>query len=76
MLQDDELMVKVLLKVACALEWLHARGYVHMDLKCANILLDLTDPDEPVVMLADLGLTKFKRADWFTSGTGCGTMQW
>jgi serine/threonine-protein kinase len=67
---DSTTIVRILLQVAYAVGWLHGHGFVHMDLKCDNILVDLSDPSKPTAMLADLGLDKFSRPDWFAASVG------
>eukprot|EP00930_Biecheleria_cincta_P043134 TRINITY_DN29658_c0_g1_i2.p1 TRINITY_DN29658_c0_g1~~TRINITY_DN29658_c0_g1_i2.p1 ORF type:complete len:338 (-),score=74.72 TRINITY_DN29658_c0_g1_i2:70-1083(-) len=47
---------RVLLEISGALEYIHAEGVLHRDVKPANILLTLTAP--PVLKLADFGISK------------------
>lgn len=47
---------RVLVEIGGALEYIHAEGVLHRDVKPANILLTLTAP--PVLKLADFGISK------------------
>ena len=66
--------VRLVAKVARAVETLHAEGVLHRDLKPQNILL--ADGDEPLV--ADFGLAKFLGDDteMTQSGAAIGTRQY
>jgi serine/threonine protein kinase len=77
-LQDDKPTAKVniLLQVARALAWLHSIGYTHMDVKCANILVDFYNEDDPMVLLSDMGVSKYKTVEWFQLGMGTGSPPW
>ena len=50
--------VKIALKLASALEHAHAHGIVHRDLKPENVIVDNSDPNDPIVKLIDFGLCK------------------
>jgi serine/threonine protein kinase len=67
--------VRIALKAAEGLACLHRHNRVHMDIKAAKLLCDLSDPNEPSVVLADMGLSKHKEGP-FTSGLGSGTSAW
>ncbi|MBX9573323.1 MAG: serine/threonine protein kinase [Candidatus Obscuribacterales bacterium] len=51
-------VTKIALKLAAALEHSHAHGIVHRDLKPENVIVDLSDPNDPMVKLIDFGLCK------------------
>ncbi len=51
-------VIKIALKLASALEHAHANGIVHRDLKPENVIVDLSDPADPMVKLIDFGLCK------------------
>ena len=57
--------VKIVIKVATALEAAHRAGIVHRDIKPDNIMFD--DDGEP--RLADLGIAKFSTGDTSTTST-------
>ena len=60
----------------CAgLEYLHTRHVVHFDVKTENLLGDLRDLSNPVVKIADMGLSK-RKATTFVSGNMRGTLPW
>jgi serine/threonine protein kinase len=76
-LQDnDKTIVRILLQVAYALGWMHSLGYVHMDVKSPNIMVDMSDPSKPKAMLADLGTAQYSESYWFDAGVGTGTPLW
>ena len=57
------------------LEYLHQRHVVHFDVKTDNLLGDLRDLANPVVKIADMGLSK-RKASTFVSGNMRGTLPW
>jgi serine/threonine protein kinase len=58
-------------QIVCGLEYLHRNGYVHRDLKLANILLSCRSVDA-VVKIGDFGFAKATMALMMTK-TLCGT---
>ena len=60
---------------AAGLEYLHTRRVVHFDVKTDNLLGDLRDLSNPVVKIADMGLSK-RKATTFVSGNMRGTLPW
>ena len=51
------------------------RHVVHFDVKTDNLLGDLRDLSNPVVKIADMGLSK-RKATTFVSGNMRGTLPW
>jgi serine/threonine protein kinase len=60
---------RLLLPIARALQFAHAQGIIHRDVKPSNILITLSG--EP--MLSDFGIAKILETDEITSLTGTGT---
>lgn len=67
--------VAIALRVAQGMQFLHSQNIIHFDLKAANLLCDLRDPERPVVKIADVGLSKLK-LDTYVSGNMRGTLPW
>lgn len=63
-------IVRVVRKVALAIQEAHDRGIIHRDLKPANIMIDRRN--EPIVM--DFGLARYHRADDDSQLTQAGTV--
>lgn len=49
---------RIALKLAAALQHAHEHGIVHRDLKPENVIVDLSNPADPMVKLIDFGLCK------------------
>ncbi len=65
---------QLIIQVLQALDFLHRRGVLHLDLKAANILV--TDPDktgEMVVKLIDFGTAAWRKKTQLASGEFAGT---
>ncbi|TPV97229.1 MAG: hypothetical protein B7733_00605 [Myxococcales bacterium FL481] len=59
-----EMVVDIFLQLARALDYLHALGLVHDDIKPTNILVATSDDGPPRAKLIDFGLARvFRRAD-------------
>lgn len=68
----ESFLRRVVLEIGSALQYIHAEGLLHRDVKPANILLTLTAP--PVLKLADFGISKLledARAAHSIVGTQC-----
>lgn len=59
-------------ELASALAYLHGRGFVHGDLKGANVLVSA----EVGILLCDFGLAKMVDTNTSTSRAGLGTLRW
>jgi serine/threonine protein kinase len=51
-------VARIALKLAAALKHAHEHGIVHRDLKPENVIVDLSEPADPIVKLIDFGLCK------------------
>eukprot|EP01013_Petalomonas_cantuscygni_P030724 TRINITY_DN5675_c2_g1_i1.p1 TRINITY_DN5675_c2_g1~~TRINITY_DN5675_c2_g1_i1.p1 ORF type:complete len:432 (+),score=81.19 TRINITY_DN5675_c2_g1_i1:116-1411(+) len=49
---------RILYQITAALSLLHSRGLIHLDLKPANVLVDLADNGTPNIRVADFGLSR------------------
>lgn len=54
---------RVAMRLAEALDYAHACGVIHRDVKPANVLLDAAGGGEPRVLLADFGLAAVREGD-------------
>jgi serine/threonine protein kinase len=61
--------------IAFGMEYLHGKKVVHFDLKSANLLVNLRDPQRPICKIGDLGMSKVKQQTWTTGGVR-GTLPW
>ncbi|MBN2056526.1 protein kinase, partial [bacterium] len=70
---DQESLYKVALQVCQALDYVHARGFIHGDVKIGNILIAANGDALPQVKLLDFGLVRGSGVDkaglWGTSHT-------
>lgn len=71
----SDLKSAIALRIAHGMHFLHSQNIIHFDLKAANLLCDLRDPERPVVKIADVGLSKLK-LDTYVSGNMRGTLPW
>lgn len=55
--------------------FLHNRKIIHFDIKCENLLCDLSDINKPIIKIADVGLSK-KKLKSFISCDLKGTLPW
>ncbi|XP_010531995.1 PREDICTED: uncharacterized protein LOC104808132 [Tarenaya hassleriana] len=65
----------IAMDAAFGMEYLHSKNIVHFDLKCDNLLVNLTDPSRPICKVGDFGLSKIKR-NTLVSGGVRGTLPW
>lgn len=72
---SPQLKASIALQAARGMDFLHSRQIIHFDLKCANLLCDLSQIDSPVVKIGDVGLSKAKLQS-FVSGNMRGTLPW
>jgi serine/threonine protein kinase len=67
---DAALRVRVAMRVACALQAMHALNWVHRDVKSANVLLNCSGE----AVLGDTGLAKQADVGGCSRGGGIGTL--
>lgn len=67
--------VNILLQISSAMEYLHNVGVIHRDIKPGNILIVQSNNSNPIVKLADFGLTKVLQDDILGSLGGPSTIE-
>ncbi|KAF3323473.1 Serine/threonine-protein kinase HT1 [Carex littledalei] len=72
---DQRKRLMLAMDAAIGMEYLHAKGVIHFDLKCDNLLVNLKDPSRPICKVADFGLSKMKETT-VVSGGMRGTLPW
>ena len=74
---DMEMLQELLADLASALDYAHAQGFVHRDIKPGNIMLILNDDKETYrAILMDFGITKIKDANTLTGTGAIGTIDY
>jgi len=66
MLSDQaspDALCSLLSQAAAALDYVHARGYVHLDIKPQNVFVQSSNTHEPIALLADFGYCKKVQMD-------------
>ena len=63
---SPELVAEILVQLLDGLAHVHAAGWVHRDVKPANVLLELTGPRVPQVRLTDFGIAAHEDAPRLT----------
>jgi len=56
--RSEPVICRLMADVLRGVSFLHSNGVLHLDLKPANVLIDDTNPDEPVAKISDFGLSK------------------
>uniref|UniRef100_A0A6C0BME2 Protein kinase domain-containing protein n=1 Tax=viral metagenome TaxID=1070528 RepID=A0A6C0BME2_9ZZZZ len=56
--RSEPMICRLMADVFRGLSFLHSNGILHLDMKGGNILIDETDPDEPIAKISDFGLSK------------------
>lgn len=70
---SEQMAVKVMRNVFCALQYLHKKRIVHRDLKPENLILRSAHNDEDVV-IADFGLAEYMPPNGQRHKMGCGSL--
>ena len=72
---EEQEAAKVIKMVASGVSHMHKHGFVHFDLKPANILLNLNEDGQIVdIKIADFGLSREKRSDFKAGKDSIGTI--
>nr|GEV42069.1 serine/threonine-protein kinase STE20-like [Tanacetum cinerariifolium] len=72
---DHRKRLKVAMDVAFGMEYLHSKNIVHFDLRCDNLLVNMTSSSHPICKVSDFRQSKIKR-NTLISGGGRGTLPW
>ncbi|KAA9393417.1 serine/threonine protein kinase [Kocuria coralli] len=71
---SDEVVEEVMLQLLRALQFVHAEGWIHRDVKPANLMMNATGTGRPLARLADFGIaTQCEDARLTRLGTVVGT---
>lgn len=71
---SDEVVEEVMLQLLRALHFVHAEGWIHRDVKPANLMMNATGMGRPLARLADFGIaTQVEDARLTRIGTVVGT---
>lgn len=72
---DGHKKLIIAMDAAFGMEYLHSKNIVHFDLKCDNLLVNLSDSQRPICKVGDFGLSRIKR-NTLVSGGVRGTLPW
>ena len=51
-------------QIAAGLDHIHSKKLIHMDIKPANCIVDMTDEQHPTLRITDFGLSSMESAPW------------
>lgn len=68
----EKWIIPMLREVAVGLHWVHSKGFVHRDIKCANVLVN----DDGSVQLCDFGVAGIVETKYDKRTTFIGTLHW